>query len=151
MSTFTWASHAPLFDRLCLPEPAAAPVRLLQGADLKVSLARDLERLLNTRNGLTLEEALGCEASTLTYGIPDTLALGIEPDGGQALADLVQRAITNFEPRLREVTVQAQLDDRCPDRARILITASVAVRRQLQRVDFDVALDGAATVRALEP
>jgi type VI secretion system protein ImpF len=149
VSTFTWASHAPFFDRLCEPVSASSPGRLLRGADLKASLARDLARLLNTRNGQTIDEALGGESSVLTYGIPDILALGVQPDGGQLLADLVQRAIASFEPRLREVTVQASPEDRCPDHVRLSITASVAVGRQLQRVDFDVALDQAATVQAL--
>jgi type VI secretion system protein ImpF len=150
VSTFTWASHAPLFDRLCLPVSASSSGRLLQGADLKASLARDLERLLNTRNGLTVDEALGGEASSLTYGLPDVLAQGIEPGVGlQVLGDLVQRAIEGFEPRLREVTVQAEPDIRCPDRVQLSITASVTVGRQLQRVDFNVALDQAGTLQAL--
>lgn len=152
MSTLTWASHTPLFDRLCAPVPASAPERLLQGADLKVSLARDLERLLNARNGLTLDEALGCEVSALTYGMPDFFASGLHPGGDlQVLAERVQHAIASFEPRLREVTVQAQSDARYPDRARLVVTAAVAVGRQPQRVDFDIALDEAATVRATEP
>jgi type VI secretion system protein ImpF len=150
VSTFTWASHAPLFDRLCAPVLAAAPSgHLLQGADLKASIARDLERLLNTRNGLTIDEAHGIEASVLTYGIPDILALGVQPDGGQALADLVRRAITSFEPRLCDVSVQAEPDERYPDRARLLITAAVAVGRQLERVDFDIGVDQAVTVHAV--
>ncbi len=149
MSTFTWASHVPLFDRLCAPESASPSGRLLQGADLKASLARDLERLLNTRNGLTADEAIGCEAPVLRYGIPDLLGMDLQPGGGlQLLADLVQRAIAAFEPRLRDVSVQALPDDRHPNRARLVIGGAVTVGRQLQRVDFDITLDEAGAAQA---
>ncbi len=148
MSTFTWASHTPLFDRLCAPALASASARLLWGAELKASLARDLERLLNTRNGLTIEEALAHEATALTYGLPDTLALGAQVDAGQqVLAEVVQRAIARFEPRLREVSVQAVPAQSCPDRVRLVITATAAVGRQMQRVDFEVMADAAGMLQ----
>lgn len=149
MSTFTWASHAPLFDRLCAPVLAATPLGSPpQGDNLKASIARDLERLLNTRNGLTLEEAFGSGSSVMSYGIPDILGLGSQPDACQAVADLVQRAITSFEPRLREVTVRAQPDEGNPDRVRLTITAAVAIGRQMRRVNFDVAVGEAVMVQA---
>jgi type VI secretion system protein ImpF len=150
VATFTRASHVPLFDRLCAPESPSSSALLLQGADLKASLAHDLERLLNTRNGLTVGEAIGCEAPALRYGIPDLLGMDLQPGGGlQLLADLVQRAIAVFEPRLREVSVQALPDDRHPDRARLVIGGAVMVGRQLQRVDFDIALDEGGTTRTV--
>lgn len=142
MSTFTWASHTPLFDRLGAQPPDSPSARLQQGAELRASIACDLGRLLNTRNGLTLDEARVREASVLTYGLPDTLALGTQAEGGlQVLAELVQRSLTAFEPRLREVSVQVQPDGSCPHRVRLVIRAAAAVGRQMQRVDFEILLD----------
>jgi type VI secretion system protein ImpF len=144
VSTVTWASHTPLFDRLCAPAPTSASARLLQGAELRASIARDLERLLNTRNGLTVGESFGREATVLTFGLPDTLALDTQADGGlKVLAQVVQRAITQFEPRLREVSVQAQPGESCTDRAQLVITAAVTLGRQMQRVDFELVIDAA--------
>ncbi|MFY7914942.1 MAG: type VI secretion system baseplate subunit TssE [Rubrivivax sp.] len=148
MSTFTRASHIPLFDRLCAQESTPGPVRLQHGADLRASIACDLERLLNTRNGLTIEEALAGEACVLAYGVPDVLVQGARDEGAQqVLAAAVQRAIAQFEPRLREVAVQALADGSCPDRVRLVISAAVVVERQMQRVDFDFVLDAAGTPR----
>lgn len=148
MSTFTRASHIPLFDRLCVQESTPGPVRLQHGDDLRASIARDLERLLNTRNGLTIEEALAGEAYVLAYGVPDMLVQGARDEGAQqVLAAAVQRAIAQFEPRLREVTVQALADGTRPDRVRLVISAAVVVERQMQRVDFDFVLDAAGTPR----
>lgn len=149
VSTCTPASRVPLFDRLC-PEAAASTLgQPLQGTELEASLACDLLRLLNTRNGLTIAEFLVREGSVLDYGMPDVLTLGLQSDADrQVLAEVVSRAITTFELRLRSVTVKAGPDERCPQRARLAVTASVAVGRQLRLVEFDIALDETGTPEA---
>ncbi len=147
MSTLVWASHASLFDRLCAPPSVAPSPHRLQEDDLRASLARDLERLLNTRNGLTVEQARTREACVLSYGLPDVQALDLRVDGGlQVLAEVVQRAITQFEPRLRDVAVQAQPEARSADRVRLVIAATARSGRQVQRVEFEIVADAVGTM-----
>jgi type VI secretion system protein ImpF len=69
---------------------------------------RDLEALLNTR-----QEALGklsaypeAERSLLTYGLPDVTALSGQSEGDRVrMRDIIEKAIHDFEPRLRNVSV----------------------------------------------
>ena len=77
--------------------------------ELKHSVRRDLENLLNTRGRfMPLDEGLGeLPASLANYGIPDFAAL---PMGGREDRDrfrlLIERAIRRFEPRFKSVSVQ---------------------------------------------
>lgn len=142
MSTFVRASHVPLFDRLCGSDDASSPARLHEGRAFELSLQRDLARLLNTRNGQTLDEFMQGEGSVLHYGLPDLLGLGVQSDSDlQVLAQVVQRGIVLFEPRLSGVSVTARRDPRRPERACVSVSAQARMGRTLQRVDFELALD----------
>lgn len=142
MSTLVRASYVPLFDRLCEQDPASARTRLLDADALQESLQRDLLRLFNVRNSLTLEGFLASEGSVLHYGLPDLLSLCVQSDADlERLTQVVRHAIRLYEPRLTGVTVQAWQDPQHPGRARLAVAAGVIVGRELRRVDFEIDLD----------
>jgi type VI secretion system protein ImpF len=87
-------------------EPAWRNVQRLR--DYELSVLRDVEALLNTRQATTeLPEGLpNLRTSVLTYGLPDFSAAGIgSPDEQEVLRRSVQDALERFEPRLQEVRV----------------------------------------------
>ncbi len=141
MSTFARASYVPFFDRLCEQDPS----RLQAGGALRESLRRDLQRLLNTRNGQTLPQFLAGEGTVLQYGLPDVMGLcaGSETDL-QVLAQVVAHGISLYEPRLSGVRVTARPDLQQPGRAWLAISGEVLTDRILQRVDFEIGLDDPA-------
>lgn len=142
MSTLVTATHVPLFDRLAGMAEASHDGRLLDAGGLKLSLQRDLLRLFNVRNALTIEEYLACDGTVIHYGLPDLLHLSAQSDTDlQTLADVVRHGLGLFEPRLSRVQVRASRDPAAPTRARVAIAAAVQIGQQLCRVDFDVALD----------
>lgn len=143
MTTIVAATHVPLFDRIAGFTEASPDGRLMDAAGLRQSLVRDLSRLMNVRNGLTVEAFLrSSDASVLDYGLPDVLSLS--PSSTQdlgRLAEVVQHGIRLFEPRLSHVEVKARPDARRVGGARVSIAAAVTAGNQLCRVDFDLLLD----------
>jgi type VI secretion system protein ImpF len=101
-----------LLDRLIDDEPETTvepPWREGQIVrELKKSLRRDLEDLLNSRRPLDdlpagFEELPG---SLANYGLPDLQSLEVrETHDLQRLCRLIEDCIRRFEPRLRNVTV----------------------------------------------
>lgn len=109
--------RAPLFDRLTDLDPWAGeerrPLRTFGRDELLESVRRELERLLNTRSSLPVDRLEEREDLTvLEYGIPDLSAFSAgEPEDQKRLAGVVTRAVSAFEPRLRDVrTVFERLD-----------------------------------------
>jgi type VI secretion system lysozyme-like protein len=125
-----------LFDRL-----AASSETQLPGTQvLRESVARDLGRLLNTRSRLTFEAFGMTEGSVIDYGVPDfserSLRSGEDRD---AIAAAVQRAITLFEPRLKNVTVNFSFPaDRAPE-AVLLIGGELREGMGVGHVAFELA------------
>jgi type VI secretion system protein ImpF len=87
--------------------------------ELKKSVRRDLENLLNTRYRCReipshLEEL---ETSLLNYGIPDfTGAVFANEDDRKDLRRIIERIIRQFEPRFKEVTVHLDTKSTSNDR-----------------------------------
>src|ERR1017187_10931365 len=101
-------------DRLTAREPdsnsEAAPTRAQSVRQLKVSLRRDLEWLLNSRR---TPEAAGSkfqelERSLYNFGLPDVTSLSWDSarDRGR-LARMIEQALVTFEPRLTGLRVVA--------------------------------------------
>ena len=142
MSKAITASLVPLFDRLTGVLHASPDGRLLDGGGLQHSLQLDLMRLFNVRNALTIREYLDGDPTVLDYGLPDML--GLSPQSDQDLAtwaQVLERALALFEPRLSHVKVEVIADPAKPFAARAAIAAVVLLGQQLCRVNFDVALD----------
>ncbi|QTA85801.1 type VI secretion system baseplate subunit TssE [Desulfonema magnum] len=103
-------SRASLIDRLVDEHPEsereAIPLRTLNKNQLKASIRRDLEWLLNTRTPIP-GSLFDRKALTVTdYGVPDfssyTTTSAVDQ---QRLAKRLTRAISAFEPRLQNVRV----------------------------------------------
>ena len=110
--------RALLFDRLTDLDPWAGeerrPLRTFGRDGLLESVRRELERLLNTRSSLPVDRLEERDDLTvLEYGIPDLSAFSAgEPEDQKRLAGVVTRAVSAFEPRLRDVrTVFERLDE----------------------------------------
>ena len=106
-------ARALLFERLVDLYPGSdegeRPFRILSREQLKASVRRELERLLNTRCSLPLHGLGEVERSVVNYGIPDFSSLSAHNADDHALiASIVGQTITAFEPRLRQVRVEVQ-------------------------------------------
>jgi type VI secretion system protein ImpF len=76
--------------------------------ELRQSVRRDLEQLLNTRVRANLwpEHLTELRTSLVNYGIPDFTASGVNAaQNPDVVLDAVAQAIRTFEPRLKEVRV----------------------------------------------
>ena len=103
-------ARALLFDRLvdshdC--EQDEQHLRILNENQLRASVRRELERLLNTRCSISLHRLGEEERSVVNYGIPDFSSLSPHNADDHALiASIVGQTIAAFEPRLRQVRVE---------------------------------------------
>jgi type VI secretion system protein ImpF len=113
--------------------------------ELKKSVRRDLENLLNTRYRCReipshLEEL---ETSLLNYGIPDfTGAVFANEDDRRDLRRIIERIIRQFEPRFKEVTVHLDTKSTSNDRViRFRIDALLHADPAPEPVVFDSQLE----------
>lgn len=109
-------ARATLLDRLADENPHVAeeakPLRTLDRAGLRQSVRRELERLLNTRASYPPDVLNRQERTALNYGIPDYYHLSPKsPADHRILESDLSRAISFYEPRLREVQVAIQSYD----------------------------------------
>lgn len=136
-------ARALLFERLTDLEPRhpeeEEPARVLDGDELRLSVRRELERLLNTRCVLTPEALEGRQRTTLEYGVPDFGHLQTRDTGARKLiAEEVRRAVVAYEPRLAQVTVTAE-PSTAPDEERRLavrVDAMLVVGEVMEPVSF---------------
>lgn len=96
-----------VFDRLMDDDPKvraeAPPTRAQSMRELKASLRRDLEWLLNTRKPLDPppDGATELPRSLYNYGLPDVTSMSISNNNDRdRLARIMETALTTFEPRL---------------------------------------------------
>jgi type VI secretion system protein ImpF len=90
-----------------LREPDKSRAQLLR--NLKLSVRRDLEHLLNTRISLypVPDDLEQLKTSVLNYGIPDFTGLSMgSREQRVKLARLVEEAIRRFETRFKSVRVE---------------------------------------------
>ncbi len=137
-----------LFERLTDLEPAKreeAPLTYVQSVRrLRVTLRRDLEWLLNTRQPL-VDVPDWCKElpySLIRYGLPDltTYSMGTKRDQAR-LIDMLERTLQTFEPRLSNVVVNLLPVN---TKARVLkfqIEGNLRMENGVERVQFDTTLD----------
>lgn len=142
-----------LLDRLTdLPSSGGQKI-----SELRKSVRRDLENLLNTRwraNSVD-DEAPALEPSLVNYGIPDfsggNLQGAQEPE---RVRRAVERAIEMFEPRLRNLHVRLVKNESPTDRTlRFQIEAVLFVEPWKERVRFNTLMEsgsGKVTVQQVE-
>lgn len=130
-----------LFDRLMGGQGAAARLSLEQ---LKDSVARDLEELLNTRAAIAaavLAPYPECGKSIINYGLIDFagMCLSSSEDRARICASL-QGAIGRHEPRLRNVQARLERETGSINRVSFVISATLAVPPAYEAVNFDAVL-----------
>lgn len=125
----------PLFDRLVDLDPAttqeAVSLRTYDRDQLKDSIRRELETLLNTRPNLKrldnledgAEEILG---TTLFYGAHNFSFVDVTSSSGKdKVKQSLVRAIHDFEPRLKNVSVRIQHFEKNTQRLHVIISGFV--------------------------
>lgn len=140
--------RALLFERLVdddprSPEVEARPFRALDTRALRESVRRELSRLLNTRCHVpTRLLAAGEERGVTNYGLPDFSSMSsLSGDDCNRLAALISGAVTAFEPRLRDVRVEARRAEAAYDRTvQVLIDAVLTIGEVPEPVSFRVRL-----------
>jgi type VI secretion system protein ImpF len=147
-----------VLDRLIDEEPdqalEAPPSRSKSIEDLKQSVKRDLEWLLNTR-----QNAAGVPSgmkelthSLAAYGLPDFSAFSVKsPSDHMRMQRILERAISSFEPRLEGVTVTLIPVRDIEQKLRFRIDARLRVEPAPEPVTFDTVLQAVSnqyTIRA---
>jgi type VI secretion system protein ImpF len=116
---------------------------------LKATLCRDLEWLLNTRKPL-IELPQGCEhleSSLLVYGITDVSSLSRENLEQQArLVREVERAVSTFEPRLANVKVSIAAAEKAAESGpvrelRFVVEGLLRIDPEPEHIVFDTVLE----------
>jgi len=140
---------ASVFDRLLDDDPAnsreTAASRRQILRELKQSVSRDLENLLNTRQRCgqwpaPLEEL---EQSLVNYGIPDFTGVNMSvPSERERLRGIIQRVLEQFEPRFKSVRVKLLDNSEAFDRTlRFRIDGLLDVDPAPEPVVFDSQLE----------
>lgn len=106
-------ARALLFDRLVDLDPGVPeeprPLRTLNRQELRASVRREVEWLLNTRSPIPAHLLEAWERTVIDYGIPDLAEFSAHRgDDQKRLARLLTQTISAFEPRLRRVRVAVE-------------------------------------------
>lgn len=135
----------PLFDRFGGPLSDSG-VALPPEEALQLSLRRDLTRLFNVRNRLTVDEFLNGAPTSLDYGLPDTLHLSAQSATDlQRWQQVIVRAIALYEPRLRQVAVKVAPSANWPTMAWVEIAATAILGSERVQFHFEAGLANRAT------
>jgi len=133
-----------LLDKLFSDDEAAPVRRRLSLEELKDSVARDLESLLNARTSAddrwdpVFPESM---RSVLSFGLNDFAGLSLASvHDRQRICQSIERAIARHEPRLREVRVQLELSRQSINALFFSIRAVLVVRPAQEPVSFDAML-----------
>jgi type VI secretion system protein ImpF len=134
-------------DKLYDDEPhlgASAAMRQLSLDELKNTVARDVEAILNARIAFAepaLEAFPECRKSVLTYGVNDFAGLSLASHYDRTLiCNSIKLAIERHEPRLREVEVTLELHRQSTNALYFAIKAKLVVHPAEEPVSFDAML-----------
>lgn len=137
-----------VLDRLIDREPAnrnePQSWRTQSMKELKDSLRRDLEWLLNSRRSPIEppDSAQELWQSVYCYGLPDTTGLALRStDDKKRLATVVELAIASFEPRLQNVKVTVPTATPTNRIIHFQIEAMLRIEPAPERVFFDTKLE----------
>ncbi len=136
-----------ILDRLIDQGPAASsppqsePSRDL--AQIKASVKRDLEWLLNSRQPLldTPGDLRHIRRSLLTFGLPDFTVASLSSTKDQdVLRRAIEETVRRFEPRLDNVTVRLEASREFERSLRFRIDGMLQIEPQPEPVTFDSVL-----------
>jgi type VI secretion system protein ImpF len=144
-----------LVDRLTdrephvIAEPLATQARSLR--ELKASLRRDLEWLLNTRRAAVELPAGALARSVFAYGVPDLSGVTLSSERDRrSLLHTIEEAVACFEPRLSGVTATLLPVEGQSRTLRFQIEGLLRLEPAPERVSFDTTLDLASSTYQME-
>lgn len=133
-----------LMDRLvdvALPEDAGRRVSI---TDIRNSVSRDLENLLNTRSEaarMLPETFKECRASSLTYGILDFSSYSLlSPQDRDRIRRSLEQAISLHECRLTRIRVTLEPQRELDRALRFRVDALMELGPDNEKVQFDAVL-----------
>lgn len=140
--------QASILDRLLDYEPLVPyePVqyRLLNMRQIKASVIRDLEGLLNSRRNIFPLPPVfkGLNNSIFVYGLRDFTAKNPKsPTVRQQLRHDIETTISRFEPRLKNVTVHLEEDPQKRHGLKFRISGLLVMEPEIEPVSFDTYFD----------
>jgi type VI secretion system protein ImpF len=140
--------QASVLDRLIdfEPEVTHEPVqsRLTSFAQIRNSVIRDIENLLNTRKSICPipEENGHLSESLFTYGLRDFISHNPRsPSVRLQIRQEIERTISLFEPRLRNLVIRFDTSGENERNLRFRITALLVVTPLTEPITFDTYLD----------
>jgi len=149
-TTLKRGASPPLFDRIVDPKLGMpTPPALLDAAQMRESIIRELTAVLNTR--CTVRNVLYQKhfESIAFFGMPDFFGLqdlsAPEFDGSNSnqwprAARAIQMAIQAAEPRLENVRVSVESYDPSRQQLSIIVRASLKHMSQTEEIHFPLAL-----------
>ena len=147
-----------VWDRLMGASEAAVirrPSQPMTLEQLKVSVARDLEALLNTRIAIP-EDQLSmyprCRASVLNYGVRDFAGMCLtSSEDRKIICDYLKVAIQCHEPRLGNVRAKVSVEPGVMNRLDFVIFGTLAVPGTAGRVEFNATLQPSTLHYSISP
>ena len=149
--------QASILDRLIDREPQlsreSVQYRLLNFSQVKAAVIRDLENLLNTRSQIMPVPPAFNEVndSVFVYGLSDFTSHNPKsPSVRHVLRQNIEKTISKFEPRLKNVTVQIEAPNEEVRTVRLRIAALLVLDPVAEPVTFDTYFDinkGEYTIR----
>lgn len=115
--------------------------------DLKQSVKRDLEWLLNTRCHIeTLDEKLEeTRRSLALYGLPDFTGVSVKSHVEQKrMTEAIENAIRIFEPRFKNLKVTLEPVDNVDRQLRFRIEATLDIEPTPEPIVFDSVMEPGA-------
>jgi len=141
-------SRASILDRLLDDEPEvgreSVQNRLFDIRQIKAMVIRDLENLLNTRRLISPVPVSyrDIHNSVFMYGLGDFTSENPQnPSIRQRLRQDIEKTISRFEPRLKNVTVRFETEAERGRNVRLRITGMLVVESETEPVIFDTYFD----------
>jgi type VI secretion system protein ImpF len=141
------SAQASILDRLMDQDPAVTHEPVQEGfsvGQIKDAVARDLENLLNTRRNIITPPASCREVgnSLFVYGLPDFTSRNPAHIAVRSQLRLeIEKTITRFEPRLKNVTVHIDSPGATGRNLHFRITGVLVVDPITEQVVFDTSFD----------
>lgn len=136
-----------LLDKLLddnVRSPSSGIVEQLSMEQVKESVARDLEALLNSRLVMseeTLKPYPQCRRSVLNYGLNDFSGLSLANSFDRAfVCRSLEQAILRHEPRLTNVRATLEMDYYASSKLHFAISALLVIYPAQEPVSFDAML-----------
>ena len=136
-----------LFDKLMGDSNVASShgvIKRLSLDEIKNTVARDLESLLNTRVVIPdeiLKSYPECSNSIVAYGLNDFAGMSLASTNDRVeICRCLEESIGRHEPRLKNVKASLEIQEGAINRLNFAITALLVVRSMQEPVNFDAVL-----------